>query len=224
MSQVSSSLMVAWIATTSLKLQSKSLPSLLTGFSVMDEIVHHFPLFNAMNLDLADLKLIIDKEISYSRLGRTHLPPGTDDVVTVKSSIKALMRGCWMPDLGRGHLHSFSAALTFMLMARVRRIHLEDSKELWAAGYYIGYSTRSWGGAGCGSSKHNLDFLPGGLSGRKWSTSSLEQARWLLHFWPNSCFMNPNGFPLPYCSAILSLQLPPIYSWWSPSLFLGIND
>ncbi len=37
---------------------------------------------------------------------------GTAVVVTVRSSMKALMGGCLTPDLLRGPLHSVSAALT----------------------------------------------------------------------------------------------------------------
>lgn len=60
--------------------------------------------------------------MSFSNPWRTHLPPATDDVVTVRSSIKALMGYCMSPDLDRGPLHSFSAVVATMFIARVKRI------------------------------------------------------------------------------------------------------
>lgn len=99
----------------------------------------------------------------------------------------------------------------------------KDSENLWPAlVHFIGYPTGSWCGASSGCINNLLHFLPGGLSGVKFhhwrgyiqmgsersqlllsirvtqkvqevSTSSLEQARRLLLFCPNSCFMRLNG-------------------------------
>ena len=77
---------------------------------------------STMALDLAGLKHILAQEMSFSRLWSIHLPPGTDVVVTVRSSMNALMGGCRMPDLDRGPLYSVSAALTTMFMARAKRL------------------------------------------------------------------------------------------------------
>ncbi len=46
--------------------------------------------------------------------------PGTEAAVTVRSSIKAFMGGCQVPDRDTGPLHSTSADLTIMLKARVK--------------------------------------------------------------------------------------------------------
>lgn len=75
-----------------------------------------------MALDLAGLKLILAQEMSFSRHWRIPLPPATDDAVTVRSSIKALIGSCSIPDLDKGPLHSFSAILTSIFMAKVKRI------------------------------------------------------------------------------------------------------
>lgn len=109
--------MVVWTG-VSLRLLSKTLQRLVTGFSVIDcintpsteklNLYTTFPLFKIMDLDFVGLKLILD----------IHLLP-TDVVVTVKSSMKALMGGCWILNLDRRPLHSISAAFTNIFMAKV---------------------------------------------------------------------------------------------------------
>lgn len=108
------------------------MPRLLTGFSVTDGIAvpstkkrnlsASFPFFRTIALDLVGLKLILAQEMRFSRPWSIHLAPGADVVVTVRSSIKALMGGCRVPDLDRGPLHSVSAALTTMFMATAKRL------------------------------------------------------------------------------------------------------
>ena len=102
-SQVSSSLLVAWSAKVSFRVPSKTFPRLFTGFSKMDGIWTPpsekrnlsvtFPFFTTRERDLAGLKPIRAQLMSLSRPWRIHLQPGTDVVVTVRSSIKALMGG-----------------------------------------------------------------------------------------------------------------------------------
>lgn len=73
-------------------------------------------------LDFVDLKLIPAQPMSFSRPRRIHLHSGTDVVVIVRSSIKALMGGCRIPVLDRGPLHSTSATFTNTFKARANRI------------------------------------------------------------------------------------------------------
>lgn len=77
-------------------LQSKSFPKLLTGCSdnvgmIVSEIVKRnlttFPFFSTKDLDFDGLKLILAHEMSFSSPCKIHLLPGTDDVVTVRSSM-----------------------------------------------------------------------------------------------------------------------------------------
>lgn len=80
------------------------------------------PFFSTIALDLTGLKLILSQEMSFSRSWNIHLPPGTDVVLTVRLFIKALIGGCQMPELDRGPLHSASADLVAMFMARPKRL------------------------------------------------------------------------------------------------------
>lgn len=124
--------MVARIDAASLRLQSKVLPKLVTDFSVIYGIAAPsirkrnlsttFPRLRTMDLDFVGLKLILAQRISFSRPCRIHQHPGTDVVVTVKSSMKARIGGCRIPDLDKGPLQSVSAALTSMFMARANRM------------------------------------------------------------------------------------------------------
>lgn len=124
--------MVALMDAVSLRLQSKVLPKLVTGFSAIDGIAvpstrkrnlsTTFPRFRTMDLDFVGLKLILAQRISFSRPCRIHLHPGTDVVVTLKSSIKARIGGCRTQDLDKGPRHSVSAAFTNIFMARANRI------------------------------------------------------------------------------------------------------
>lgn len=81
-----------------------------------------YPFFRTRDQDWAGLKLILAQEMSRSSPWRSHLHPGTDIVITVKSSIKALIGGCWVPDLDLSPLHSTSADLTIMFMAGEKRV------------------------------------------------------------------------------------------------------
>lgn len=53
---------------------------------------------------------------------KIHLLPGTDGVVTVRSSIKARNEGNCTPDFVSGSRHSTSADLTSIIMDRTKRI------------------------------------------------------------------------------------------------------
>lgn len=55
---------------------------------------------------------------SFYRSWKIYLQVSTDVVVMVRSSMKALIGGCQTPDLDRGLLPSFSAALTTTFMTR----------------------------------------------------------------------------------------------------------
>lgn len=76
--------------------------------------------------------------MSFSRPRRIHLHSGTDVVVTVRSSIKALMGGCRIPVLDRGPLHSTSATFTNTFKARANRITEID--QLWS----LSWADASW--------------------------------------------------------------------------------
>ena len=91
-------------------------PSLKRNLSVT------FPFFRTRDLDFAGLKLMRTHAMMLSNPWRIHLAPGTAVVVTVRSSMKALMGGCLTPDLLRGPLHSGSAALTSMFIASAKRV------------------------------------------------------------------------------------------------------
>lgn len=60
--------------------------------------------------------------MSFSSPWNIHLLPETDVVVTVGSSMKALIGGCRTPDLIKGPLHSTSADLKIMFMVRAKRM------------------------------------------------------------------------------------------------------
>ena len=77
-----------------------------------------FPFFSTIDLDLMGLKRIRAHPTSFSSPFRIHRQPGTDSVMTVRSSINALMGGCRCPEFERGPLDSGSADLVSMFMAR----------------------------------------------------------------------------------------------------------
>jgi len=99
---------------------------LFTGLWVISDICAlpcvRFCLSLAPGIWTDSLKIIRAQVISSSRPFKIHLLPGTDVIVTVRSSIKALMDGCLTLDLVSGPLHSTSAAFTSMFMAREKRI------------------------------------------------------------------------------------------------------
>ncbi|KAJ3585730.1 hypothetical protein NHX12_014449, partial [Muraenolepis orangiensis] len=70
-----------------------------------------FPFLSTIDLDLVGLKRIRAHSTSYSSPFRIHRQPGTDSVMTVRSSMNALMGGCRCPEFVRGPLHSGSADL-----------------------------------------------------------------------------------------------------------------
>lgn len=81
-----------------------------------------FPFFRAKDLDFADLKLMYAHAMILSNSWRIHLAPGTV-VVTVRSSLKALMRGCLAPDWLSGPLHcTVSVPLASMFIASAKRV------------------------------------------------------------------------------------------------------
>ncbi|KAM3849659.1 mitogen-activated protein kinase kinase kinase kinase 2 [Diretmus argenteus] len=63
-------------------------------------------LVETKDLDFDGLKLMRAHDMSFSKPRRIHLAPGTVVVITVRSSMKALMGGCLTPDLLRGPQHS----------------------------------------------------------------------------------------------------------------------
>ncbi|XP_061880329.1 zinc finger protein 569-like [Entelurus aequoreus] len=107
--------------------QSKILPKLLTGLSeivgmavlvmLKRNLSSTFPFFSTIDLDLAGLKCIRAHSTNFSSPFRIQQQPGTDSVVTVRSSMNALMGGCLCPEFVRGPLHSGSADLVSMFMA-----------------------------------------------------------------------------------------------------------
>lgn len=103
----------------SLRLLSKSFPRLFTGFLEIVgigvflelELIDHSALLQAKDLDL---NVILAHPISLSSLLKIHLPPGTDSVDIVRSSMKVRLGGCQSPDLDLGPLHqSVEASLAF---------------------------------------------------------------------------------------------------------------
>jgi len=58
--------------------------------------------------------------MSFSGPWKNHLLPGTDVVVTVRSSTKAYIGVCYTPDLIKGPLHL--PDFTIMFIARAKRI------------------------------------------------------------------------------------------------------
>lgn len=113
---------------------------LATGFSVTDSGVTDchsgiwspsvckrnlsstFPLLRTRDLHLAGLNDILAHDASLSSPLRSQWHPGTAIAVTVRSSMKARIGGWLMPYLDRGPLHSTSAALTSMFIARANSV------------------------------------------------------------------------------------------------------
>jgi len=120
---------ICWIE--SFWLQLKTFPRLFTGCSATDEIWSSpnqkrnwsviFPFFRTIDQDFVGLKLMCAHVMSLSNPWRIHLAPGTAVVLAVRSSMKALMGGCFTPDLLRGPRHSVSADLTSIFIANVKR-------------------------------------------------------------------------------------------------------
>ncbi|KAJ3606114.1 hypothetical protein NHX12_025635 [Muraenolepis orangiensis] len=82
-----------------------------------------FPFLSTIDLDLAGLKRIRAHSTSSSSPFRIPRQPGTDSVMTVRSSMNALMGGCRCPEFVRGPLHSGSADLVSSLhTSLVRRM------------------------------------------------------------------------------------------------------
>ena len=80
------------------------------------------PFFMTNNLDLAGLNFILAHTISFSRLRRIDLLPITDVVVTIRSSMYALIGGWRTPVFIIGPQHSISADFTIIFMAGVKRV------------------------------------------------------------------------------------------------------
>lgn len=70
-----------------------------------------FHFLKTKELDVAGLRLVLSPVTSRSISRRGHLHPATNVVVIVRSSMKALIGGCRVPDLNKGALHSTSAKL-----------------------------------------------------------------------------------------------------------------
>ena len=119
-------------ALVSLSVVSKIFPRLFTGHSYKVGIIVPaiekrnlsavLPFFMTNDLDLAGLNFILAHAISFSRLRRIHLLPMTDVVVTVRSSMYALIGGWRTPVFIIGPRHSISADFTIIFMARVKRV------------------------------------------------------------------------------------------------------
>ena len=132
------SLSVAQTALVSLNVMLKIFPMFFTGYSdkldfiVLDsenrKLSAVLPFFMTNGLDLACLNFILDYAISFSRLCRIHLLPITDVVVTVRSSIYALI-GVWhTPVFIMGPRNSISAGFTIIFMARVKSVAESDRR------------------------------------------------------------------------------------------------
>ena len=127
-----SSLTAAQTALASLNVLLKIFPRLFTGHSdkvgivVLDSEKQKLStillFFMTNNLDLAGLNFILTHAISFSRLRRIYLLPITDVVVTVRSSIYALIEGWHTPVFIIGPQHLISANYTIIFMARVKRV------------------------------------------------------------------------------------------------------
>ena len=74
------------------------------------------------NLDLAGLKFILTKAISFSRLCKIHLLSVTEDVMKVRSSIYTLISGWHTPVFIIGPQLLTSANLITIFVARVKRV------------------------------------------------------------------------------------------------------
>ena len=120
-------------ALMSLNVLLKIFPRLFTGLSDQVGIVVPeskkrklsavLPIFMTNDLDFAGLNFILTLDfISFSRLRRIHQIPITDVVVTVRSSIFALIGGwcTFVFIIGPGHANS--ADFTIIFMARVKRV------------------------------------------------------------------------------------------------------
>ena len=125
----------------SLGVVSKIFPWLFTGHSdkvgiIVPAIekrnlsaVLHF--FMTNDLDFAGLNFILAHAISFSGLCRIHLLPITDVVITVKSSMYALIGGWCTPVFIIGPRHSISADVTILFMASVKRVADSSSGLAW---------------------------------------------------------------------------------------------
>ncbi len=131
-SQVPNSLLDAWSTAVSLNVQSEILPRLLTGFLPTGGIWTPlrgrqkssvtFPFLTTRDQYLAGLKSMRAQLMRHSKPSGIHLQPGADVVVTVRSSIYALVGGCHVPDLVSGPLHSTFADFTNIFMAKANNI------------------------------------------------------------------------------------------------------
>lgn len=109
LNQPSRSALVNFIEFVSFRPQLKTFLRLFTGISVTDGIRFSpslkqnlsvtLPLFRTKDRDFAGLKLICAHDMSFSNPWRIHLAPDTDVVVSVRSSMKALIDGCLTLDL-----------------------------------------------------------------------------------------------------------------------------
>lgn len=81
----------------SLRELSKTLPKLLTGFFVMVgmtvPVMLNLLSSTSMDLDIVGLNYILPHSTSFTSPCRVHRQPGTDSMVTVRSSINTLMGG-----------------------------------------------------------------------------------------------------------------------------------
>lgn len=115
-----------------MRLESNTFPRLLTSYSVMVGMVTPArvkqnlsttcPFLSTKDLDFLGLKLILAHVMSFSRPWRIHLVPGTEDVMMVRLSIKALVGGCLEPDFVFGPWHSTSADLATIFTARAKMV------------------------------------------------------------------------------------------------------
>ena len=81
-----------------------------------------FSFFTTRGLDFAGFKFIWAQLKRRSRPWRIRLQPGTDVIVTVRSSINALIGGCRISELVSWPLHSTSADFTNISIAKANNI------------------------------------------------------------------------------------------------------
>lgn len=80
-------------------------------------------LASTKDIDFSGLNDILALPISFFLTPvRIHQPPGTNSVVTLRSSMKVQIGGWWIPDLDLEPLHSGSVDFTIMFIARANRI------------------------------------------------------------------------------------------------------
>lgn len=129
----SHSALAVWIDVSYLGELSKTLSRLLNGISVITgmaapamvnrNLSSTFSFLSTLDLDMAHLKLIrAHTNNLLQTLQKFTQHPGTDLVLTVRPTMSTLMCGRRSPELIRGFLHSGSAELVSIFMAKENNI------------------------------------------------------------------------------------------------------